>query len=545
MNQFLCVTVRFLQPFSHGRGEDAEPEWPPSPLRLFQALVAASAARWNERQRIDYAQPALRWLAELGAPVVVAAEGTPAPTKYRLYVPDNVADKVAKSWSGGNSAASIADYRTEKDVRPVHLNGEAVHYLFPVADPSACQSHFETLRTAARSVTHLGWGVDMVAGNAELLSDEQAAKLVGELWQPTADGSGTRLRVPTAGTLQALMTKHEAFLNRLSGDGFRPVPPLTAFDVVGYRRDTDSAPRPVVAFELHKTVAELAELPASASKYRPFDPVRTPDFARKHGGEHHPCGAVVVAGLVRHAAAAACREQQWPEERINSFVLGHGDQKDGQATTDDRLQFLPLPSITPLKVESIRRVLIAGPPGGNLDTFQRLLNGRELFAEGRSEPVAMLSIASRADGPVREYLRASCVWSTVTPVVLPGYDDPSGVRKRLSARTAAHAYASGESKNEAVERLNAEVRKLLLRAFGHAGVPSGLLSAELLASGAAGLEWREVGFRAGVGRSREYRLGSQTGYPRYHVRVRFAQSISGPLCVGNGRYRGLGLFAAE
>jgi CRISPR-associated protein Csb2 len=324
-----------------------------------------------------------------------------------------------------------------------------------------------------------------------------------------------------------------------------PPLPVTAFDVVGYRRDTDSAPRPVVAFELHKTVAELAELPASASKYRPFDPVRTPDFARKNGGDHHPCGAVVVSGLVRHAAAAACREQQWSEARVNSFVLGHGDQKDGQATTDDRLQFLPLPSITPLKVESIRRVLIAGPPGADVSTFQRLLNGRELFALGHDQPVAMLALASRADGPVREYLRSSCVWSTVTPVVLPGYDDPSGVRKRLSARTAADAFASGALKTDAVERLDAEVRKLLLRAFAHAGVPSGLLSAELLSSGAAGLEWREVGFRAGVGRSREYRLGSQPGYPRYHVRVRFAQQLGGPLCVGNGRYRGLGLFAAE
>ncbi len=545
MSQFLCVTVRFLQPFSHGRGDDAEPEWPPSPLRLFQALVAAAAARWNERQRIAYAQTALQWLAELGTPVVLAAQGTPALTKYRLYVPDNVADKVAKSWSGGNSSASIADYRTEKDVRPVHLNGEAVHYLFSVSDPAACQAHFETLRTAARSITHLGWGVDMVAGNAELLSDAEAAKLVGERWEPTPDGSGTRLRVPTSGTLSALISKHEAFLNRLSGDGFRPVPPLTAFATVGYRRDTDSAPRPVVAFELHKPVAVLAEQLASASKFRPFDPVRAPGFARNNGGEHHPCGAVVVAGLVRHLAAVVCGEQGWEKTRVDSFVLGHGDQKDGQATTDDRLQFLPLPSITPLKVESIRRVLIAGPPGSDLAVFQRLLNGRELFAEGHTEPVAMLSIASRADTAIEPYLRSSCVWSTVTPVVLPGFDDASGTRKKLSARTAEGGFASGSAKNEAVERLDAEVRKLLLRAFAHAGVASGLLSAELLERGEAGLEWREVGFRAGVGRSREYRLGAKPGYPRYHVRVRFARAVNGPLCVGNGRYRGLGLFAAE
>ena len=33
--------------------------------------------------------------------------------------------------------------------------------------------------------------------------------------------------------------------------------------------------------------------------------------------------------------------------------------------------------------------------------------------------------------------------------------------------------------------------------------------------------------------------------PRYHVRVRFPHPIPGPLAIGAGRYRGLGLFAAE
>jgi CRISPR-associated protein Csb2 len=31
----------------------------------------------------------------------------------------------------------------------------------------------------------------------------------------------------------------------------------------------------------------------------------------------------------------------------------------------------------------------------------------------------------------------------------------------------------------------------------------------------------------------------------YHVRVRFPHSVSGPLSVGSGRYRGLGLFAVD
>src|SRR5437764_883470 len=123
MPSYLCFTARFLQPVSHGRGEGGGPEWPPSPLRFFQALVAAAAARWNERVRLACAAPALKWLERRPAPTIVAATATVSSTTYRLYVPDNAADKVGQAWAAGRSA-SIADYRTEKDVRPACLAGE-------------------------------------------------------------------------------------------------------------------------------------------------------------------------------------------------------------------------------------------------------------------------------------------------------------------------------------------------------------------------------------------------------------------------------------
>jgi len=31
----------------------------------------------------------------------------------------------------------------------------------------------------------------------------------------------------------------------------------------------------------------------------------------------------------------------------------------------------------------------------------------------------------------------------------------------------------------------------------------------------------------------------------YHVRVHFAHPVKGPLAIGAGRYRGMGLFAAD
>ena len=500
MSKFLCITVRFLQPYAHGRGDGDEPEWPPSPLRAFQALVAASAARWNERTRLEYAVPALEWLAKQSAPVVVAAAGVPSDVKYRLYVPDNVADKVAKSWRGGNANASIADYRTEKDVRPTHLTAKndefaAVHYLYPVADAAEFAKHKQTLTDAARSITHLGWGVDMVAGDASELPEAKVAELAGERWRPTKDGSGTPLRVPRSETLKALMEKHQAFLNRLQGDGFKPVPPLTTFQTVGYQRDTDSASRPCVAFRI-----------SSVDPDAPNPSFDTPGRARD------------VAAWLRNATGQVCKE--WPFPNFAAFVHGHtesGTQTKGEHA-DERFMYLPLPSIERQgergeRVGAIRRVLVAAPVGfeDRVEWIRRRLDGHEL-AWGGDVPGVLLALPD-SDWVLGRYIgpkQGARTWSTVTPVVLPGHDDRDP---------------------ETAERL-------LRRAFGHAG-----FSEEVVRG--LGVEWRNVGFRAGVDLASKYSLPDRLGGPRYHVRVRFANPVRGPLAVGAGRYRGLGLFVAE
>lgn len=187
MTSYLCFSVRFLQPYSHGRGDKGVPEWPPSPLRLFQALAAGSAGgRWNERERLQHALPALQWLEALPAPEIVAVVGVAAGTKRLNYVPDNTADQVVPAWKKGDLTKQVS--RTEKVVQPVRLAGEAVFYLYPLTGGEC--SHAESLIASARSITHLGWGVDMVAGDAGVLSEQQAATLEGLRWRPApVDGS--------------------------------------------------------------------------------------------------------------------------------------------------------------------------------------------------------------------------------------------------------------------------------------------------------------------------------------------------------------------
>jgi CRISPR-associated protein Csb2 len=515
MSSYLCLSVHFLDGAFLGRRDGGALEWPPSPLRLFQALVAAAAARWGQRHQLDYARPALRWLEEQPPPEIVAP-AVRAGSAYRLSVPNNAMDLVARAWSRGNTAgtgdANPATHRAMKTVRSTRLlNGDAVHYLWdlPATLPDTLRGYIGTLAAAARSVVAFGWGIDLVAGHGRVLSRGEVDRLPGDRWRPSADAASDGLRVPTPGTLDGLTNRHEAFLHRLEGNGFTPVPALATFAVVGYRPATDPPGRPFAAFELWQPVEKLAALPAGKSKFRPFDPLR---------------GAVTVAPLVRHAAAEAARAAKWDEGRINTFILGHTpDGTDRLRGGPDvaRFAFLPLPSLERRRgprgrrteyCGSVRRVLVVGPPDATaeLDWARRVLSGRELTDERTGEPLALLAPISVNDPNLQGYVTTAAVWSTITPVVMPGHDDGAP----------------------------AEAERLLRRAFVQSGI-----ALELVDS--AGLEWRRVGFRPGVEPATHYQRPQPTRLPRYHVRVRWPVPIRGPLVVGAARYRGLGIFAAE
>ncbi len=497
------LTVRPLGDSFHGRGDGGEPEWPPSPLRAFQALVAAAAGRWKAAQFEGYAGPALRWLEGLGAPEIVVPPGRAATRPYRLYVPNNAADLVAAAWARGNPDASIAEHRTEKDVRPTRFaEGRAICFDWPLTAPrhEREEEYVRALAEAARSITHLGWGVDQAVGHAAVLDAERPHEPDAERWVPA--GEAVSLRVPKAGTLANLVEKHDKFLGRLTGGEFNPVPPLTAFAVVGYRNAAEPAGRPWAAFELLK-------LDADEGGRLSFDPVRrTRD----------------VAAWVRHAVAGACHG--WPDDygTVERFVHGH-DGPDRPAKgdgADQRFQYLPLPTVEKRPdgevVGSIRRVLVAAPPGceRQIAWVRQRLSGRPLErlpAEVRPgvEPVVgLLNRLADGDWVRRQYTGAGRDWATVTPVLLPGFDD--GDRGKCE--------------------------RLLWKAFADAG-----LAPEALAGATA--EWRGVGYRAGVDPAWKYLPAAEaTHWPRYHVRVRFARPVAGPLAVGAGRYRGFGLFVA-
>jgi CRISPR-associated protein Csb2 len=519
MFEHLRISVHFLDGEFHGRGDNGESEWPPSPLRLFQALTNA-AARLDGNGISAQNAAALRCLEAVEQPPEIIADKVTTTNGYQLYVPDNVGDLVAKQWSAGkyfnsdNHPIDISSYRTEKRVRPQRIAGAAaVHYLWTIDDAELAK-HIETLVALARAITRLGWGVDLVVADAAVEKrDATFTSFSGEHWLPVDTAGGASLRVAVVGTLAALDNRHAAFLGRIkhleNGDDiFAPVPPLSTFRVVTYRRATEISQPPYAIFALRRP---------DDSAFEAFDP-------------------------------------QW-RRLVDSFVLGH-DKSDPAnikpTASTARLVFIPLPSIEwrgedrGNTVGAIRRVLVTVSGHVDVSEFLRIvraLEGQELIDEKEKRPIAFLHCQSKNDDAIAGYLHKSAVWTTVSPVVLPGHDDPRNLRRRLSDTTKP---LLATEKAQIVQKLDKRVERLLRTAFIDSGFPPALVAD-------ADLQWRGTGFLPGVDLASRYSVPNQCRrFRRLHVRVVWRErspngtlgpkQICGPLCIGSGRFSGLGLF---
>ncbi len=466
------------------------PEWPPSPLRLFQAMVAGGVGRSPDASARERTAAALRWLESFPSPEIYVPDvernpdGSRRISVHRSYVPDNIGDKVARSWSSGREA-SLADYRTEKDVRALSLGGDLVCFRYLVGPD--VEMHLSAIVAAMRSITHLGWGVDLVIGDARLTSG--AERPAGERWTASAFGECS-LRCPTAGTLEALQQRHGAFLSRLAQDVFVPVPPLGAFLRRRYGRAAVAPERPFACFRLTQ--------PVTGDRCS-FDPVRR---------------ARDVAAWLRHRVGEL--SATWPFGAAVSLVHGHGDKQETGSRA--RISYVPMPTIVPggggraARVGDLARVMLTAPPehGAEILWLQEVLNGEELDWEQR--PVAALDVLPDDDWVLRRYLPrdGATTWTTVTPVVLPGHHDRS------------------ERKTE----------RLVRKALVHTG-----LAAEAVAE-IVSIDWGTSGFLPGLRDARAYLAPDKVSGPQLHVRIQFRRPIKGPLTAGSGRHRGVGTFVA-
>ena len=511
MPRTLLVSVRFHDGRYHGTGD-----WPPAPARLFQALVAG-AARGEALAEED--RLSLRWLEGLEPPLI-AAPAVRAGQPVVNYVPNNDLDAV------GGDPRRIGEIRAPKQIRP-HLfdAADAFLYVWNFEAVDGVEGHAQTLTAIAERLYQLGRGVDMAWAWAEIVEeDEAAARLArhgGALYRPGSRGKGKTLLCPQHGSLESLEVRFRAsrkrFTNIRKGKAIAQIfsqPPKPRFRAVPY----DSPPE-YLLFDLRKSASDKAE----------------PDFA--------PWPLTQTAMLVESIRDAAAQRLRTglPEmgELIDRILIGRDATEADKA---QRLRLIPLPSIGHVHAHrAIRRVLVEIPTNCKIPTadiawaFSGLdlgidpVTGEILHGDWpvltRSSDETMLDHYGIDPSKARPVAR---VWRTVTPSVVP----QGAARRRIDpTRRQDHAEWKGGSERIAEQRRAASA---VIQALRHAGVTTEVAVIQVQREPFAGRGERAEAFAPDTRFAKE-RL--------WHVELRFAKAVAGPLVIGDGRYLGLGLMA--
>lgn len=508
MARTLLIFVRFHDGRYHGAGD-----WPPSPARLFQALVAAAALPGLDTDK----RHALTWLETLSAPTI-AAPPAHSGQNVNLFLPNNdldsvggIADKIITRQ--GKKAPAISFIRTGKSIRP---------RLFDAAVPLLYIWHFEGDETRAKRVCdianglyQLGRGVDMAWAVGELVDEakveEQLRTYPGAIYRPSQGGKGSNLDCPCIDSLNSLIARHGANpqrFTRINGKTQFANAPKPRFRSVTY-----NSPATHLLFDLRRTT--------------------------EPGTPFAPWPLKSAAALVRTLRDNAC-------VRLEPHFNGSGmvekvliGRNATEADKTQRIGIIPLPSIGHVHADlGIRRVLVEVPPDCPIraDDVAWGFAGLEITApvldeetgEILTSPVEL--VKAEDDSMMAHYgVAETCatrLWRSVTPLALP----EDAKRRRIDPANRREEAKAGKERVEEQKRACHAV----IQALRHAGLREKVV----------GLRVQREPFYAKGERAETFATGTRFSKHRlWHVEIEFAEAVSRPLLLGNGRYSGLGLMA--
>lgn len=474
-----------------------QPEWPPSPARVFQALVAASAkGEVLEERDVE----ALEWLESLPPPLMAAPAAT-LGQEVKLWVPNNDLD------SAGGDPKRVQEIRTAKRVRPRIFDGRVpLLYAWAVG---RLNDELPAARIAdiAKQMYQLGRGVDMAWAEARIVDDEALSKALQkfryEIHRPTpGGGSDAVYPCPAPGSLASLRQRYAASLERFAREGALSVfvqPPKARFAQVAY----DAAP-PRALFEI-RPVGSMGSFSATPAT-----------------------SAVRLVEIVRDVAIARLSEALGDRARgLERALLGRKGDEEAAPRPEERIRIVPLPSIGHEHADrGIRRVLVEVPhalASSAQDVFwafsglsiQTPMGASAILV--RASELKMLSHFGALGTTHRRF-------RTVTPAALPA------VRRRIAPENvSADAKPASERHDE-----EQKARAAVMQALRHAGITAKV----------AHLHVQREPFDAKGARAEAFAGGTRFAKERlWHVEIRFADSVAGPIAIGDGRFLGLGLMA--
>lgn len=486
MTHALAVSVHLHDDRWHGVGD-----WPPSPMRLFQALVAGVGLRGA----LAGHREALEWLEACDAPTIAVPLSTEA-LGFTNYVPNNDLDAV------GGDPRRIGEIRAGKTIKPRLFEVAAPFlYLWSFEPTADTKRHAGNIAAIAELLYQFGRGVDMAWATAEVLDEGEAeARLAahpGQIWRPSKGSAAgeNELRCPQKGTLASLIGRYQDQRRRIVG-GLLRQPRQPVFRLVGYECPPD------------RLLLDLKPR-AGRDRFRPWPLAET---------------ATLATRARDRAVARLSREMPSDSAKIEQVLVGRGSTEQDKAS---RVRILPLPSIGFTHTDpSIRRVLVERPPECPLrrDDLEWALAGLDLVSHDTStgevfdDPECVLAPADD-HSMLRHYgIASGCSarsWRTITPAALPVH---RGTGRRLGSERAAN---------------EANVAQAVRQALRHAGIATAVETIRVQREPFAGNGSLSAAFAAGT-RFPASRL--------WHVEINFCTPIRGPIVIGDGRYCGLGLM---
>ena len=475
-----------------------EPEWPPHPARLFAALVEAWA-KYGSEPPDPSERTALEWLERQPPPTIFEPGGSRRQA-VGLHVPVNnktvpsPADKkrgVTEWWT----VLPEERKRTPRHSVPSTLvggDGRAV-FAWPHSDPSADTRR--ALEALIGRVTRLGHSSSFVA--CRLVDDPP-----DPVWIPQNGSTGSEfaLRGTHAGMLESLLARHESYLR--TGLRKQPIPSSTVF----YVSARDPAPYPApsghdadgewILFELERSSRQVSSANAAL------------------------LAKALRGAIISHSSGTP------PKVLV-------GKEADGRPTSSPHALFLSLPFVGHRYSDgTVKGMAMVLPSDADSSDRTQILRAAGAWRAARGDDPLELRVSSRV------VLRMRLVPD------FEGSDTAALDQRRWSGRArrwgSVTALALPRDSRDLTGGSPSDVRRAWRRAE----------EAVVEACRFAGLPEPAA---VSVGFDPPVRGGSHTSdYPAFvqgrrkrlllHAVVEFEQMIRGPVVLGSGRFRGLGLM---
>ena len=376
----LAISVEFLHGTFRGdgtgtanTGRSLQEEWPPSPARLFAALVAADGTR-EECRVTDGSE--LEWLEGLAPPVIHAHALPSVQPLLPRYVVEH---------KGSPSKSSHQEYvgRSAALIRPgvrVTTPDPQVVYLWNVAPPS--ELILDGLRRRAARVGYLG----------------------------TSD-SPARLRVATE-------------MPELATDAFKPDQQGDAVINVTKRGDLQILDRLFDAWREHGASVGRAQFPALRHQQRYRSPRSTDPTDRGEVVAWLRLGSPVsgrrVSALTALFKAAVLSQHQTIHGEPNQLLHGHGFGERGYEIA----RYLALPDVGYRWSRGLIRGLALWLPPGSDPTVRRRAHDAALATRRLTGYGVDVRVTQAGDEPRRiaatesqRWCRPSLRWATAFPAI--------------------------------------------------------------------------------------------------------------------------------